>query len=36
VVGWERLIGYQTITANVSLNKGATYEDNLVYHFGGF
>lgn len=36
VVGWERLIGYQTITANVSLNKDATYEDNLVYHFGDF
>ena len=36
VAGWEHLIGYQTITANVSLNKGATYEDNLVYHFGGF
>nr|WP_311336094.1 hypothetical protein [Cardiobacterium hominis] len=30
------IIGYQTITANVSLNKSATYEDNLVYHFGGF
>ena len=36
VAGWERLIGYQTITANVSLNKDATYEDNLVYHFGDF
>ena len=36
VAGGGHLIGYQTIPAHVSLNKGATYEDNLVYHFGGF
>ena len=31
--GWERIVGYQTITAKVALNKSVTYEDNLVYKF---
>ena len=31
--GWERIAGYQTITAQVRLNKNSAYEDNLVYKF---
>ncbi len=31
--GWERIAGYQTITAQVTLNKNSAYEDNLVYKF---
>lgn len=31
--GWERIAGYQAITAKVALNKSVTYEDNLVYKF---
>ena len=33
VAGWERLIGYQTISARVTLNMSSNYEDNLVYRF---
>lgn len=31
--GWGRIAGYQTITAQVTLNKNSAYEDNLVYKF---
>ena len=31
--GWERFAGYRKINVQVSLNKTAKYEDNLVYKF---